>query len=225
MSYSNHVAIIGDGGHARSLLDVCRSVATYSISLGGSIRPGRCVPDSRQMTAEGWRRLATDYNRYLLGVGQIKYDTTRKQLYGLLDSLGMAPITLISPDASVSQQAYIRPGAQIMRRVVVNANAAIGANTIINSGAIVEHDCTIGPHCHVCPGATISGGATVGEMCFIGANSTVLNGITIGNQVVLGAGGVAVTDLTRPGLYLGNPAAFIKELPDAASRDCCGGGV
>ncbi|MFU7517972.1 serine acetyltransferase, partial [Clostridium sp. HCS.1] len=36
-------------------------------------------------------------------------------------------------------------------------------NSIVNSGAIVEHDCKIGDFVHVAPGVTMSGSVAIGS--------------------------------------------------------------
>ena len=42
-----------------------------------------------------------------------------------------------------------------MAGVVINAGTKIGENVIINTGAIVEHDCIIDHHGHIATGARL----------------------------------------------------------------------
>ena len=58
----------------------------------------------------------------------------------------------------------------------------IGKNTIINSGAIVEHGSVIGDHCHVAPGAIILGDVSIGSETFVGAGTVVREGVSIAAQ-------------------------------------------
>ena len=39
---------------------------------------------------------------------------------------------------------------------------------IVNSGAIVEHDCVLVACCHVAPGAVLGGGAVIGPAALVG---------------------------------------------------------
>ena len=84
---------------------------------------------------------------------------------------------------------------QVMALAVINANAHVGDNTIINTGAIVEHDCKIGKHCHVAPGVVLCGGVVVGDLSHIGAGSVVLQNITVGTGCVVAAGSVVTRDV------------------------------
>jgi UDP-3-O-[3-hydroxymyristoyl] glucosamine N-acyltransferase len=45
----------------------------------------------------------------------------------------------------------------ILQGAVVNAGVTLGQNVIINTGAIVEHDCIVEDDSHICPGAILGG--------------------------------------------------------------------
>jgi acetyltransferase-like isoleucine patch superfamily enzyme len=47
----------------------------------------------------------------------------------------------------------------------------------------------------------------------IGTNATILP-VTICDDVVVGAGSVVTRDLSSPGVYAGNPARKLRDLPD-----------
>jgi len=48
------------------------------------------------------------------------------------------------PDATVMNGSHLDSGVVVMAQAVVSYNARIGRGVIINTGAIVEHDCIIG---------------------------------------------------------------------------------
>ena len=87
--------------------------------------------------------------------------------------------------------------------------ARICMQCIINSGAIIEHDCTIGDFSHISPPTTLCGGVTVGALCHIGDGTSVKNGITIHDQIVVGCANAVVSDLCKTGTYVGVPAKKI----------------
>ncbi len=63
-------------------------------------------------------------------------------------------------------------------------------------------------------GAEASGLAvTIGDGCWLGARATVLPGVTIADGCVIGAGAVVTSDTEPDGLYLGNPAKRVRDLP------------
>lgn len=55
----------------------------------------------------------------------------------------------------------------------------------------------------------------IGKRAFIGSNVTILKGVTIGEEAVVGAGSVVTKDIPAHEIWAGNPAKFIKKIPDA----------
>jgi acetyltransferase-like isoleucine patch superfamily enzyme len=53
------------------------------------------------------------------------------------------------------------------------------------------------------------GSIEIGDRVSIGSNSTLLP-VSICDDVVIGAGSVVTKDISKPGVYLGNPARFIR---------------
>ena len=74
---------------------------------------------------------------------------------------------------------------------------------IINSRALIEHDCQIASHSHVAPGAVLCGQVSVGEQAFIGAGATVIQQITVGHRAIIGAGTVIVKDVAADTIVKG----------------------
>lgn len=81
---------------------------------------------------------------------------------------------------------------------------------IINSGAIIEHECRIGQFVHVAPGATLCGRVCVEDHTHIGANATILPSVHIGKHVMVGAGSVVLHNLNDRQKVAGNPARNIR---------------
>lgn len=116
---------------------------------------------------------------------------------------------VIAKSAIVSNQAILDEGVQVLNGAIVN-DCIIGANTIINTGAIVEHSVSIGRHSHVAPGATICGGVEIGDKVHIGAGATVIQGVTIADKSIVGAGSVVTQNLSTGDIHY--PAkSFIKK--------------
>ena len=49
----------------------------------------------------------------------------------------------------------------------------------------------------------------IGNNVLIGSNATILP-VSICDDVIIGAGSVVTKDITKPGVYVGNPAKKIK---------------
>jgi len=58
-----------------------------------------------------------------------------------------------------------------MHHAIINANARIGHNCIINTKALIEHDAVIGAHCHISTASVINGRVRVGEGVFFGSGA------------------------------------------------------
>ncbi|MGW0041119.1 acyltransferase [Rhodococcus sp. NPDC003348] len=59
---------------------------------------------------------------------------------------------------------------------------------------------------------------TIGDGSWIGAGAIVLPGVTVGPGCIVGAGAVVTRDCEPNGLYAGNPARRVRDLPVGASR-------
>lgn len=121
--------------------------------------------------------------------------------------------TLLEPSAMISPRAHIGVGSMILHRTVIQAKTMIGAHVIINTGAQVDHDCSIADFVHLGPGAVLCGTVSVGEGTFIGAGSVVIPGVKIGKWSVIGAGSVVIRDIPDHTVVVGNPARMIKNIP------------
>ncbi len=128
------------------------------------------------------------------GIGSLPGNSLRAELFARYRALGYRFASVVSAQAMVSAYAVLEEGVQIMAGAIIQADARIGANSIINTGAIVDHDCQLGGDNHVAPGAVLSGGVVTGERVHIGTGATVIQGISIGTYAVVGAGAT----LTRP---------------------------
>ena len=117
-------------------------------------------------------------------------------------------LNIIDPTSSVSNYAFIKPDSSISIGVnsVINSLAKIEAGSIINTGAIIEHEVKIGKFSHVGQNAIICGDANIGENVFVGANAIVKQGVIIGDNSIIGAGSVVLNNIPANSTYVGNPA-------------------
>lgn len=112
----------------------------------------------------------------------------------------------ISRFAMLSTSATCGEGVQLLAGSVVNPATRIGAGTIVNTNASIDHDCDVGEFVHVAPGVTLGGGVTIGDLAFVGIGATVLPGIRIGAGAMVGAGAVVLADVAPGATVAGVPA-------------------
>lgn len=133
----------------------------------------------------------------------------RVKLYTTFTDAGYIFTKVVAASAVISQDAALAEDIQILPGAIVN-NCYIGANTIVNSGAIIEHDVKIGSNCHIAPGAIVCGEASIGSGVHIGAGATVIQGVSIGDFAVIGAGSVVTENIPSRAIHY--PAKpFIKK--------------
>ena len=133
-------------------------------------------------------KLRKQFGYALITVGQIKTAKQRKRLYSLLKDLNFDLPAIISPTAYVSRHASIGEGTIVMHHALINVGAKIGANCIVNTKALLEHDAIVEDHCHIATGAVINGGTRVGTGTFIGSNAVAREYISIEENSVIGCG-------------------------------------
>ena len=197
--------LVGGGGHARSVVAM----------MEGSVRfLGYCDPKpSEGMTIpylgtddEVMARYTPEEIRVHVAVGfndGCRVDLRRRILRKFE---AYEKTTLIAPSAWVAPGATVGDGSAIMARATVNVSS-VAENVIVNTGAIIEHDCTIGREAFIGPGAIVCGGSTIGSGAFIGAGATLVQGTEIADDTVIGMGAVVASPLEdQPGVYLGIPA-------------------
>ena len=136
----------------------------------------------------------------------------------------MQPVNLYG--CTIGDDSFIGPFVEIQRDVV------IGKRCRIQSHAFICELVTIGNDCFVSHGAmfindpfTIGGpagkrelwGATrLGDHVSVGTNATLMP-VNVCDHVVIGAGAVVTTDITKPGIYAGNPARLLRPLTPEGS--------
>jgi acetyltransferase-like isoleucine patch superfamily enzyme len=137
-------------------------------------------------------------------------------------------VTIVSPvnlyGCSIGDNVFIGPFVEIQR------NVTIGHGTKIQSHAFICELVKIGEGCFIGHGVMFindlfaTGGpargdkslwksTNIGNKVSIGSNATLLP-VSVCDNVVIGAGSVVTKDISKPGVYAGNPACLIKNLND-----------
>lgn len=201
---TDKIILVGGGGHALSLLEAIEAPNAVEGYL--DLRPSQ----SMTMTYLGDDTMAKKFMEHgaLFHISYVYHGipdmTARKRLIEQYDSLGADFATIVAPTAVVTPHSCIGEGAAILNGAIIN-RAQIGRHAVINSGAIIEHDCTVGENTFIGPGAIVGGGTLIGQDCFIGLGARLKNGIKIAPGTVIGMGAVVTNNIQEPGIYHGFP--------------------
>lgn len=117
---------------------------------------------------------------------------------------------------------FVGPFVEIQSKVVVGDRTKVQSHSFICSLVTIGIDCFIG-HGVVFVNDKFAGGApargdrskweqtVVGNNVSIGSNATILP-VKICDHVVIGAGAVVTKDIQQSGIYMGNPAKFVRSM-------------
>lgn len=201
--------LLGAGGHAKILLSLVQSLKLTVL--------GVCAPELIHKGIKQWRGIdvlnsGDDLNGYspdevdlINGIGQRADNDNRRRIFERFTAQGYYFPSLVHPNACVDSSVVLDEGVQVMAGAVIQVDACIGKNVIINTQASVDHDCIIDDNVHIAPGAVLCGTVTVSKGSFIATGVRVGPGVTIGESAVVGAGTSIVRDVPAKSLVL--PAA------------------
>tara|TARA_Y100001980_G_C14556714_1_gene349565 strand:+ start:7773 stop:8375 length:603 start_codon:yes stop_codon:yes gene_type:complete len=184
----NEILVIGGGGHAKSCIDVIESSKKYKIaglvceSISEKIQYPVLGNDSHLQD------LRKKYDYAIIGIGQIQSPEQRISAFNLVNDLEFKLPSIISPYSYLSKYATIGKGTVLFHFAVVNANACVKDNCIINTKSLVEHDSMVSSHCHISTGAILNGGVNIGEGSFIGSGAIVRESVDVGSNCTIGGG-------------------------------------
>ncbi len=136
----------------------------------------------------------------------------RRKIFAQFKTEGFSFFSTLYPAVDIEEGVSLGEGCQVQKAAVIQVGVAIGVNSIINTGSIVEHDCVIGDHCHVASGALLCGAVRLGPGSFVGAGSVLRQGVQVGEGCVIGAGSLVISDLPAHSLCYGQPAKAIRKL-------------
>jgi acetyltransferase-like isoleucine patch superfamily enzyme len=123
---------------------------------------------------------------------------------------------------SIGDNCFVGPFVEIQKDVFIGKRTKIQSHTFICELVTIGDDCFIGHGVMFINDLFQKGGPAqgdkslwmstkIGNQVSIGSNATILP-VDICAKVVIGAGAVVTKNITKPGIYAGNPAKLIKEL-------------
>jgi acetyltransferase EpsM len=191
--------VYGGGGHGKSIIETIRSQAVYDIV--GVIDDGLVAGDrildvdilggSEELSDLLERGIGQAVNA-VGGVGDIK---SRIRVFELIKHNGFSCPTVAHASAVIEPSAKILSGVQVLPLSYVGSAASIGFGVIINTSAVVSHDCILADYVNISPGAMLAGGVEIGYATLIGMGVTINLNVTIGENVRIGNGATVKSDV------------------------------
>lgn len=208
------IYILGAGGHGKVLLEAIKRMGFQKIFwISPELKKGE-MKEGVSCRGNDEDILELNPKNILLanGIGFLPKSSLRKKTYEKFKNAGFQFLTIKDPMAYISETAHIKEGAQILMGSKVQAGVLVGENTIVNTGAQIDHDGRINAHCHIAPGAILCGDVCVEENVFIGAGSIVIQGVYLGQSSIIGAGTTITKDIKSNKLVRGEASLYEKEM-------------
>lgn len=196
--------IYGGGGHAKSLIDLIRAEGKYRIHgilddgvpSGSQIMGVSVLGDGSKLSELRCQGIGLAVN----AVGGIGSITPRLKVYKSLRDAGFSVPTVVHPRAFVEPTAVLDEGGQIFFNAYVGSEVKVGFGCIINTGAILSHDCILGDYVNISPGAILAGGVVVNERSLVGMGVTVHLNVNIGAGTRVGNSATVKADIPENGV-------------------------
>jgi acetyltransferase EpsM len=193
------VVIYGGGGHAKALIELIEAGGSYHVAgvLDDNLAVGSKLFTVPVLgTGDLLLRLkAQGIGLVVNAVGGIGDITPRLRIYERIAAAGLKVPSVVHPRALIEKSARVAEGAQVFFNAYIGSDTRTGFGCIINTGAILSHDCELGDYVNVSPGAILAGAVTVGERTLIGMGVTINLGVKVGSGVRIGNSAVIKNDV------------------------------
>lgn len=180
--------MVGYGGHAKSVADCIERDNQFHIVGYTELKPQESkykylgTDDSLRSIFE------SGVTNAAVCVGYLGKNSLRENIYEKLKEIGFLLPVISDPSSIVADSASIGEGTFVGKGVIINAEAKIGKMCIINTKALIEHECAVEDFSHIAVGAVLCGQVRVGKAAFIGANATVIQQMEIASRKCIPAG-------------------------------------
>lgn len=205
-----NLIIFGAGGHASKIVDVVEEKDMFIKGFVSTEPKGFMVHGYEVLCTLEEYLADTQLHGFSVHIA-IGLNYIRRTILESIAPLNPSCPAIYAHSSSVSKKCQIADGTAVLHQAVVHRGSVIGKCCIIDSAAIIEHDCQLGDFINISPGAVLCGKVTIGHQVIVGANAVIREKITIGNYALIGAGAVVVEDIPPFSVAVGNPARVIRQ--------------
>ncbi|WP_211197195.1 acetyltransferase [Pseudoalteromonas arctica] len=204
---TNKLAVVGASGHGKVIADIAEQLG-FIVNFYDDAYPSKTYIEHWPIHGTcadliALNNTSTTPNDVVVAIGN---NNIRQQKIQLLQQNNFNLITLIHPAAVISQYVTIAQGSVVFAGAIINAFANIGIGCIVNTSAIIEHDCAIGDFTHICPNTALAGGVIIGSKSWVGIGSQIKQLIVIGDNCMIGAGSTVIKNIPDNVTAFGSPA-------------------
>lgn len=199
------------GGFGRETMALARYINSIYRYWENIVFVDDVVQSRSVMGAEVWRSeeaFAKKGNiQLIVATGEPK---NRKMLYEKILEAGVEVTKLIAPGATIIGNTYI-PNGCIIGACFISDGCTVGINSVVNDGATLGHDVSIGEHTVIGTRAFLSGNVKIGNGVYVGVGTLIKEENTMADWSVASIGSVVYRPVKEKQIVLGNPAKVIGE--------------
>jgi acetyltransferase-like isoleucine patch superfamily enzyme len=145
---------------------------------------------------------------------------------GVVDVTLGKDVTIVEPanlyGCTLADGVFVGPFVEIQKGVRIGARSRVQSHSFVCELVEIGEDCVVAHGVMFINDTFAVGGPArgrrelwkptrVGARVSIGSNATILP-VSICDDVVIGAGSVVTRDISKPGIYAGNPARMLRPL-------------
>lgn len=158
--------ILGKGGYGMVVKEAAEAMGVFEKIefLDDNMQSGALAP------LADYAKFTGEFSHAYAAFGKNNF---RMQWLERLADCGYTLPIIIHPRAYVSPSAILGNGVCVLANAAVEAFAQIKAGSIINVGAIADHNCVINQCVHVAPGAVVKAGCEVEPLAKIESGEVV----------------------------------------------------
>jgi acetyltransferase EpsM len=196
------VYIIGCGGNSKIVVDIC-NLLDYNVI--GMFDDSKCA---------GVIDTIDNIKKYkgINIINSIGDCVIRQNINDKLKDVDLNWINIQHPQSYCSPTVTIGKGNIFCYGSVINSNTHISNFNLINTYAVIEHDCIIGNYNHFAPKSTLCGNIHVGNVNLFGASCTVIPKKTIGDYNIIGAMTLIVNNFSNNNKIVGIPGKIYNNV-------------
>lgn len=141
-----------------------------------------------------------------LPIGWKEMNGLRRRQMVAARAMGYQFVSYVATGTRLWASTVLGANAIVQRGAVIEPFARIGDGCCIYQRAVIGLDAVLGDCCYVASDAVVGPGAEIGEGCVLGLGCTIAEGVKVGPGCFVGAGAVVTEDAAGNGVYLGIPA-------------------
>lgn len=209
MAIESTLIVFGCGGHAKVVIDAAEKQGINRILVADDAEKNWGA-QLMGYSILGGREALLQLEMHPPAIVAVGGNGIRVSISAWMEAHGFPLATVIHPSAQVGRGVRIGGGSFLVAGSIINSDAVIGANVIINTGATVDHDCIIGDGVHLAPGVHLCGQVEIGAGSFLGAGAVVIPSVRIGAGCVVGAGSTVLDHVPDGAVVAGVPARSLR---------------